>query len=218
MHGKTKRPCPFPTVLGTAPPDDRGRIARRPSAGLTSVALLQGLVRANAGHAKRSKTRHNKPSYDLALLLFACSRARPQTPKQGGCPERHPTTPIPPPRPSARWGYQGRGAWPRASFLAEDLRALLGHSGCENYVTCMKGGEPGLRPGQSCPQAPVPKPELPPKSQGRGSAPSLPASHTLSPLPFLWGTRPPGKGKGPKGGLRDRRRPGRRSSRQRPAS
>ena len=124
----------------------------------------------------------------------------------------------PPPRLSARWGYQGRGAWPRASFLAEDLRALLGHSGCENYVTCMKGGEPGLRPGQSCPQAPVPKPELPPKSQGRGSAPSLPASHTLSPLPFLWGTRPPGKGKGPKGGLRDRRRPGRRSSRQRPAS
>ena len=134
-------------------------------------------------------------------------------------PMRHPTTPIPPPTSERPVGLSGkRSVAPRSSFLAEDLRALLGHSGCENYVTCMKGGEPGLRPGQSCPQAPVPKPELPPKGQGRGSARSLPASHTLSPLPFLWGTRPPGKGKGPKGGLRDRRRPGRRSSRQRPGS
>ena len=217
MHGKTKRPCPFPTVLGTAPPDDRGRIARRPDGGLTSVALLQGLVRANAGHAKRSKTRHNKPSYDLALLLFACSRARPQTPKQGGAYEASHDS-LSPPTSERPVGLSGKRSVAPGSFLAEGLRALLGHSGCENYVTCMKGGEPGLRPGQSCPQAPVPKPELPPKGQGRGSAPSLPASHTLSPLPFLWGTRPPGKGKGPKGGLRDRRRPGRRSSRQRPAS
>lgn len=217
MHGKTKRPCPFPTVLGTAPPDDRGRIARRPDGGLTSVALLQGLVRANAGHAKRSKTRHNKPSYDLALLLFACSRARPQSPKQGGAYEA-PHDSNSPPTSERPVGLSGKRSVAPGSFLAEGLRALLGHSGCENYVTCMKGGEPGLRPGQSCPQAPVPKPELPPKGQGRGSAPSLPASHTLSPLPFLWGTRPPGKGKGPKGGLRDRRRPGRRSSRQRPGS